>query len=90
MNEKSQLPRVFVDFHNSDRQGRVRLNTVGTVEDLNRLGVVLRKGTEILLYCLEAETKAVVSYSTEEGLWVATIDWARIRDLPGNSSEGAD
>ena len=84
MIEQAQRPRVFVDFHNSDRLGRVRLNTVGTIQDLNRLGVVLREGTEILVYCHEAEAEAVATYSKEEGLWVATIDWSKIRDLPGN------
>ena len=83
MSEQAQLPRVFVDFHNADRQGRVRLNTVGTLRDLNGLGIVLRAGAEMLLYCLEGETEGVVSYSAEEGLWVATIDWDKVRDGPG-------
>lgn len=84
MIEQTRLPRVFVDFHNSDRQGRVRLNTVGTLQDLNRLGIVLSEGAEILLYCLESETEGVVSYSSEEGLWVAAVDWDKMRDGPGN------
>jgi hypothetical protein len=84
MTERKEIPRVFVDFHNSDRHGRVRLNTVGTLEDLNRLGIVLREGTEVVLYCHETEADAFVTYSAEEGLWVATIDWKKIRELPGN------
>ena len=84
MIEQGQLPRVFVDFHNSDRHGRVRLNTVGTIEDLNRLGVVLHEGAEVLLYSYEVETEGIVTYSTEEGLWVAKFDQNNMRDLPGN------
>jgi hypothetical protein len=84
MTERAQLSRVFVDFHNSDRQGRVRLNTVGTVQDLNRLGVVLREGAEILLYSYEVETEGIATYSAQEGLWVAKFDSKNIRDLPGN------
>ncbi len=80
MTEQAKLPRIFVDFHNSDRQGRVRLNTVGSLEDLNSQGVVLRQGMEIQLYCLESEINGVVSYSTEEGLWVAAIDWSALED----------
>jgi hypothetical protein len=76
---------VFVDFHNSDKQGRIRLNTVGTLEDLNRLGIVLREGIQIIVCCLESEAEGVVTYSREEGLWVAAINWNDIRDLPGNS-----
>jgi hypothetical protein len=49
MTEKPQLPRVFVDFHNSDKKGRLRLNTVGTIQDLNQLGLVLREGTKVLV-----------------------------------------
>jgi hypothetical protein len=84
MTEQVQLPRVFVDFQNSDRQGRVQLNSVGTLQDLSRLGIVLREGTEMLLYCLELETEGIATYSTEEGLWVAKVDSNNIRDRPGN------
>jgi hypothetical protein len=84
MTEQAQLPRVFVDFHNCDRQGRVRLSAIGTVQDLNRLGVVLREGTELLLYSYEDETDGVATYSTEEGRWVAKFDWNKFRDLPGD------
>ena len=82
--KQEQLPRVFVDFNNADRQGRVRLNCVGTVNDLNRLGIVLREGTEMLLACVELEVEGIATYSAEEGLWVAKVDRERIRSLPGN------
>lgn len=82
--KQEQLPRVFVDFNNADRQGRVRLNCVGTVNDLNRLGIVLREGTQMLLACIELATEGTATYSAEEGLWVARVDWDRIRSLPGN------
>ena len=84
MIEQAQLPRVFVDFNNSDRQGRIRLNTVGTLQDLNRLGIILREGTEMILCSLELETEGTATYSGEEGLWVAIIDWKHIQELPGN------
>jgi hypothetical protein len=80
----SQLPKVFADFHNSDQHGRVRLNTVGTLEDLRRLGIVLQEGTPLLLSCLEVEAEGTATYSTEEERWVARIDWENIRSRPGN------
>ncbi len=80
----SELPKVFVDFQNSDQHGRVRLNCVGTVEDLNRLGIALREGTPLLLSCLEMEGDGIATYSTEEHVWVARVDWEKIRSLPGN------
>jgi hypothetical protein len=84
MTDQIQLQRVFVDFNNSDRQRRIRLSTVGTVQDLAQLGIVLREGVEIILYSLELETEGIVTYSAEEGRWVAKIDWDHIRELPGN------
>jgi hypothetical protein len=84
MTEQAGLPRVFVDFQNSDRQGRVRLNSVGTIQDLNRLGITLREGTEMLLHCLELEFEGTATYSAEEGLWVAKVDSDNIRDTLDN------
>ena len=84
MSERAKLPRVFVDFQNSDRQGRVRLNSVGTIQDLSRLGIILREGTEMLLFCLELEIEGTATYSIEEGLWVAKLDSEKIRDRPDN------
>ena len=80
----AQLPIVFVDFNNSDRLGRVRLNTVGTAQDLNRLGIVLSEGTEMTLRSFELEAKGTTTYSSEEGIWVAAVDWDNILELPGN------
>jgi hypothetical protein len=84
MTGQVQLPRIFVDFNSCDGQGRVRLNCVGTLKDLSRLGVILREGIEMLLSSYELEADGVATYSQEEGLWVAKFDWNRIRELPGN------
>jgi len=73
-------PRVFADFHNADARGRLRLNCVGTVEDLARYQIVLRDGLLLTLYSEELEVKGHVQYSTDENLWVAVIDWNAIRE----------
>lgn len=73
-------PRVYADFHNADIQGRLRLNCVGTVEDLARQQIVLRDGLLLTLYSEELEVEGRVQYSTEENLWVAVIDWDAIRE----------
>jgi len=80
MTESTDKLRVSVDFQNNDPEGRVRLNTVGTLEDLNRQGIILREGLELLLYCLELETEGIVTYSPAEKLWVAKVDLEKIRD----------
>jgi len=73
-------PKVYADFHNADVQGRLRLNCVGTVEDLARQQIVLRDGLLLTLYSEEMEVEGRVQYSTEEHLWVAVIDWDAIRE----------
>lgn len=74
-------PRVYADFHNADLQGRLRLNCVGTVEDLAQQRIVLRDGLLLTLYSEDLEVEGQVQYSTEENLWVAVIDWNAIREV---------
>jgi hypothetical protein len=75
-------PRVFADFHNADAQGRLRLNCIGTVEDLARQRITLREGQPLVLFSEELEADGVVHYSEEESLWVGVIDWDAIREAP--------
>lgn len=81
-------PRIYADFHNTDAQGRVRLNCVGTIEDLSRQHVELRDGLAITIYADDLDrsgqldellAEGVVAFSQEEHCWVAAIDWAAIR-----------
>jgi hypothetical protein len=74
-------PRVFVDFHNADTRGRLRLNCIGTIEDLAQQQIVLRDGVYLTLYSEELEVEGIVEYSTDEHLWVAAIDWQAIKDI---------
>jgi hypothetical protein len=88
-------PRVYADFHNADSRGRLRLNCVGTLEDLARQRVELREGMVLTLYSDDLDDQGrldellvdgVVSFSDEEHGWVAAIDWAAIR----HASDGPD
>lgn len=74
-------PKVFADFHNADAKGRLRLNCIGTVEDLAQQQIVLRDGLSLTLYSEELEVEGMVQYSTDENVWVAVIDWNAIRDV---------
>lgn len=76
-----KYPRIFADFHNADEQGRLRLNCVGTIEDLSRQNIKLEDGKFLALYDEELEVDGVVQYSAEESLWVAVIDWKQIRQV---------
>ena len=73
-------PRIYADFHNADVQGRLRLNCVGTVEDLARHQIVLRDDLLLTLYSEELAVEGQVQYSTDENLWAAVIDWDAIRE----------
>lgn len=74
-------PLIFADFQNADVLGRVRLNTVGSVEDLGRLGVRLTNGLRVTLYDDDLEADGEVVFSAEEHIWVAKIDWNAIRHV---------
>ena len=79
-------PRLFADFHNADRLGRLRLNCVGTVEDLSRRKVTLVDGLQVTLYSEDLEVEGSVVVSSDEGIWVAVIDWDAIRRVPACES----
>jgi hypothetical protein len=77
-----KISRVFADFHNADVQGRLRLNCIGTVEDLARQNIELQNGQLLTLYSEDLEVEGVVQYSSEESLWVAAIDWNVVKESP--------
>jgi hypothetical protein len=75
------LSRVFVDFHNADEQGRLRLNCIGTIEDLARQQAELENGQQLTLYSEDLEVDGVVQFSEDEKVWVAMIEWNQIRQV---------
>ena len=81
------LPAIYADFHNADAQGRLRLNCVGTAEDLARQKIALRDGQRLTFYSDDLEVEGEVRYSAEEKSWVAAIDWTAIREERSLSSE---
>jgi hypothetical protein len=72
-------PALYADFNNTDPLGRLRLNCVGTVEDLSRQGIRLRDGLPVLLHDEELEAEGETQYSPEEHIWVANINWQKVR-----------
>ncbi|NJL37106.1 MAG: hypothetical protein HC840_28040 [Leptolyngbyaceae cyanobacterium RM2_2_4] len=78
-------PRVFIDFHNADAQGRLRLNCIGTIEDLAFQKIELQAGQHLVLYSEDLEVDGIIEYSQSEHLWVVVIDWDEIREVEENS-----
>src|SRR5437764_5548182 len=92
-------PRVYADFHNADSQSRLRLNCIGTMEDLAQQHIELREGLLLTLYSDDLDDEGqldelmvdgVVSFSEEESCWVAAIDWAKIHHAPDRQGFPAD
>lgn len=75
---KNDLPqiRIFADFHNADRLGRIRLNTAGAEADLKRAGMSLHDGMLVILDDGEEfDELATVRLCPKEG-WVAELSRA--------------
>jgi hypothetical protein len=72
-------PLVYADLQNVDTMGRLRLNCIGTIQDLAKQGISLRDGLNLTLYSEDLEVEGKVLFSDEEHDWVAVIDWNAIR-----------
>lgn len=80
-------PSVYADFNNADPRGCLRLNCIGTVEDLARQGIRLQEGLQLLLHDEELETEGEAHFSSEEQVWVAIVNWRKVRQR--SAAEGA-
>ncbi len=69
---------LYADFNNADASGRLRLNCKGTLVDLAAAGRELEEGLEVTLTDGELRVDGTVVASTEEGIWVAVVDWDKI------------
>ena len=72
-------PRIFADFSNGDKLGRLRLITHGTYEDIEKQKIKLTDGMLVILYDDELSVDGEVTFSDEEKIWVAKIDWTKIK-----------
>jgi hypothetical protein len=88
-------PKVYADFNNADALGRIRLNSVGTTQDLAREQIRLSDGLMLLLYCddanddgqsVELQANGAVEFSTNENCWVAKVNWDALQRVPAASS----
>lgn len=81
-------PRIYVDFLNTDDLRRLKLNLVGTREDLSRYRIEMRDGLRLLLYSDDADAngtrddllvEGIVTFDVGQSRWVAEINWDAIR-----------
>ena len=69
-----KLKTIFVDFNNVDSLGRVRLNTVGSIEDIKNKKIRLENNLQMVIDDGDGlKALAIIEYSDEENIWVARI-----------------
>jgi hypothetical protein len=69
--------RIYADFNSCDEQGRVRLNTVGSLKDIKQHENVLEDGMRVLLYMKdEFEVYGTLVF---EDIWLGIPDFSTIR-----------
>ncbi|MGB3006514.1 MAG: hypothetical protein WBC06_08405 [Chitinophagaceae bacterium] len=68
------MKKIFADFNNTDSQGRVRLNTLGTIEDIEKQEIYMMIDLEVLLDDYdELSISGIIEFSEKENIWVAVI-----------------
>ena len=77
-------PRIYADFHKLDDENRIVLTTLGTKEDLQRLGIELAEGMPLTFYMDDADDEGnsddimvdgAAHFSAADSCWVAAVDW---------------
>ncbi len=71
---------LYADFNNMDSSGRIRLNSAGTTEDIQQLSLRLTEGMSLVISDTEMKAKGIVGFSSEEDIWVFTIDEGSVQD----------
>ena len=79
------LIKLSVDFNNCDTEGRVRLITKGTIDDIERMNIKLETGLKVLLDDDELSVEGVIEFSEKENIWVAKFDWDKLNNIFPNS-----
>ncbi len=72
--------RLWADFDNSDEDGRINLNCVGSLASIGALASPLRPGTRVLLSDDQVEVEGVIEFDDAHGVWVAIPDWSTIEN----------
>jgi hypothetical protein len=74
------IPKIFTDFQNADKSGRIRLNVNGAIRDIQKLNIESREGMQIILDDEEGLSAiGEIKFSKEENIWVAEINWDTLK-----------
>jgi len=67
------MQKIFADFNNMDPEGHLRLNLIGTTQELAEEGLVLVDGLSILVSDGDLFARIVVVSPGSEGVWRGKI-----------------
>jgi hypothetical protein len=79
------MVRVWADFNNRDEQGRVRLNTVGSLKDIEKHHDEIREGTKVILNA--EDDFEVEARLTFDKVWRAIPDMTTIKYLNSEDAQ---
>ena len=79
--EENMTIRIYGDFNNADREGNIRLHLPGSKMDIEKQGLELKDGMEVIISDGELEVLGYTKYSKREKIWVACIKWNEIKDI---------
>jgi hypothetical protein len=68
--------RIYADFNAMDEDRSVRLNTVGSLRDIERYQGSLEAGRKVTLYCEDFEVPGKLVF---DGIWHGVPDWSSIK-----------
>lgn len=69
--------RIYADFNDCDEEGRVRLNTVGSLRDIKQHENILEEGMKVLLF-MKDEFEVYGTLAFEE-IWLGIPDFSTMR-----------
>ena len=71
--------RIYADFNNCEENGKVRLNTNGSLGDLFRVKKQIHAGMPVWLYDEEFEVESKLEYDKKWKIWMGDPHWSTIR-----------
>lgn len=64
---------IFADFNNRDEDGFIRLNTMGTLDDLREQSIHLENGIRLVVSDGDLTAEVLVRAAGREGIWRAEV-----------------
>lgn len=75
------LIKIYADFNSTNEDDKVRLNTVGSIKDIEQYEGLLKNGMKVILYMEEIEVEALLEFNETIEIWLGVPDWSTIKYL---------